>query len=87
MSPGEAARLAEGLTFQLNLQQALRIAAGDSFDPAQASAGLKSWLAGHLGLPDFAALEANLARIQGAVEGVRAGKLGPLSTEQTPPAV
>ncbi len=87
LNAGEAASLAEGLTFQLNLQQALRIAAGDSFDPAQASAGLKSWLASHLGLPDFPALEANLVRIQAAVEEVRARKLGPLSTERPPPAV
>jgi len=87
MSPGEAAILAEGLTFQLNLQQALRIAAGDSFDPEMASAGLKTWLANHLGLKGFSALDSALARIQQAVEGVREGKLGPLSTDQSPSAV
>ena len=81
LSPGEAAILAEGLTFQLNLQQALRIAAGDSFDPALASTGLKGWLANHLGLKDFSTLDSALTRIQLAIEGVRAGKLGPLSTD------
>jgi [glutamine synthetase] adenylyltransferase / [glutamine synthetase]-adenylyl-L-tyrosine phosphorylase len=87
ISPGDAAILAEGLTFQLNLQQALRIAVGDSFDPAKASPGLKTWLASHLGLQDFSALEAGLARIQAGVERVRAGKLGPLSTEPGPSTV
>jgi len=81
LSPGEAAVLAEGLTFQLNLQQALRIAVGDSFDPAQASPGLRRWVANHLGLHDFSAVETTLTRIQAGVERVRAGKLGPLSTE------
>ncbi len=87
LSPGEAAALAEGLTFQLNLQQALRIAAGDGFDPAQASSGLKAFLANHLGLKDFSSLEGALARIQGQVAAVRTRKLGPLSTDGPPPAV
>jgi len=82
LSPGDAADLAEGLTFQLNLQQALRIATGDSFDPAKASTGLKTWLANHLGLKDFSALEARLEAVQSAVETLRLRKLGPLSTEQ-----
>jgi glutamate-ammonia-ligase adenylyltransferase len=87
LSPGEAASLAEGLTFQLNLQQALRIAAGDSFDPAQASPSLKAWLANHLGLKDFSALDARLQAIQQAIEAVRLRRLGPLSTEQGPSGV
>jgi glutamate-ammonia-ligase adenylyltransferase len=87
LSPGEAATLAEGLTFQLNLQQALRIAAGDSFDPGTASTGLKTWLANHLGLKDFSALDARLQAIQSAVEALRLRKLGPLSTEQGPSSV
>jgi glutamate-ammonia-ligase adenylyltransferase len=78
---GEAAVLAEGLTFQLNLQQALRIAAGDSFDPGTASPGLRAWLANHLGLKDFSALEARLGAVQSAVEALRLRKLGPLTTE------
>jgi [glutamine synthetase] adenylyltransferase / [glutamine synthetase]-adenylyl-L-tyrosine phosphorylase len=87
LSPGEAAALTEGLTFQLNLQQALRIAAGDAFDPSQASEGLKAWLANHLGLKDFSALDAALSRIHGQVAAIRARKLGSLSTEQPPPGV
>ena len=50
LAPGEAAILVEGLTFQLHLQQALRIASGDQFEPEAASAGLKAWLANHLGV-------------------------------------
>jgi glutamate-ammonia-ligase adenylyltransferase len=87
LGPGEAATLAEGLTFQLNLQQALRIASGDQFDPAIASAGLKAWLANHLALNDFSALEAKLGRVQAAVAALRTRKLGPLTTEQRPDGV
>jgi glutamate-ammonia-ligase adenylyltransferase len=81
LAPGEAAVLTEGLTFQLDLQQALRIAAGDDFDPAQASEGLMAWLANHLGFTGFSSLEANLFRIQDAVAELRRGKLGALATE------
>ena len=81
LAPGEAAVLAEGLTFQLKLQQALRIASGDQFDPENASAGLKAWLANHLALKDFSALAVRLGQIQAAVASLRTQKLGPLSTE------
>jgi glutamate-ammonia-ligase adenylyltransferase len=87
LGPGEAATLAEGLTLQLNLQQALRIASGDLFDPLAASDGLKAWLANHLGLNDFSALDAKLARVQAAVAELRDRKLGPLTTEQHPDSV
>ena len=87
LAPGEAAVLAEGLTFQLNLQQALRIASGDKFEPDNASAGLKAWLSNHLALKDFSALDAHLSRIQAAVAALRARKLGPLTTEQPPTSV
>ena len=79
LAPGEAAVLAEGLTFQLNLQQALRIASGDKFEPDNASAGLKAWLSNPL--------DAHLSRIQAAVAALRARKLGPLTTEQPPTSV
>ncbi|RYZ09318.1 MAG: bifunctional [glutamine synthetase] adenylyltransferase/[glutamine synthetase]-adenylyl-L-tyrosine phosphorylase [Alphaproteobacteria bacterium] len=81
LSPGDAAVLAEGLSFQLNLQQALRIAAGDGFEPDQASPGLKSWLANHLTMKDFSALHARLDVIQSAVAALRKRQLGPLTTE------
>jgi len=81
LAPGDAAVLTEGLAFQLNLQQALRIAAGDKFEPQNASAGLKAWIANHLTLKDFLALEARLDQIQGAVANLRTRKLGPLTTE------
>ncbi|HVY89221.1 MAG TPA: bifunctional [glutamine synthetase] adenylyltransferase/[glutamine synthetase]-adenylyl-L-tyrosine phosphorylase [Hyphomonadaceae bacterium] len=80
-SPGDAAVLIEGLTLQLNLQQALRIAVGDAFDPTAASGGLKAWLASHLGLKDFSALEARLEQVQAAVAALRTRRLGPLTTE------
>jgi glutamate-ammonia-ligase adenylyltransferase len=87
LAPADAATLAEGLTFQLHLQQALRIASGDQFDPALASPGLKTWLANHLGLKEFSVLEQKLARVQGAVAELRGQKLGPLPTEAPPSRV
>jgi len=63
------------------LQQALRIASGDQFDPSVASPGLKQWLANHLGLKEFFDLDRKLAKVQGAVAELRAQKLGPLTTE------
>ena len=81
LSPADAATLAEGLTFQLHLQQALRIASGDQFDPALASPGLKRWLANHLGLKEFSDLERKLAKVQTSVAALREQKLRPLTTE------
>jgi glutamate-ammonia-ligase adenylyltransferase len=80
-SAGEAALLIDGLSLQLNLQQALRIAAGDKFEPETASAGLKAWLAKHLGFKDFPALAARLREIQDQIAALRTRKLGPLTTE------
>jgi glutamate-ammonia-ligase adenylyltransferase len=87
LGPGEAAVLTEGLTFQLNLLQALRIAAGDGFGPAKASAGLKGWLASHLGFKDFSSLETHLFQLQDKVAAVRTRKLGSLTTEGGPSGV
>ncbi|HEX5008263.1 MAG TPA: glutamine-synthetase adenylyltransferase, partial [Hyphomonadaceae bacterium] len=81
LAPGEAAILTDGLTFQLNLQQALRIAAGDGFEPAKASVGVKAWLASHLGFKDFSALETHLFQLQDKVATLRTRKLGSLTTE------
>ena len=81
LAPADAATLIEGLIFQLHLQQALRIASGDQFDPATASDGLKRWLANHMGLKEFSALDERLSQIQTAVAALRGQKLGPLSTE------
>ena len=87
LAPADAATLIEGLIFQLHLQQALRIASGDQFDPAIASDGLKRWLANHMGLKEFSALDERLSQIQTAVATLRGQKLGPLSTEDEPRAV
>jgi glutamate-ammonia-ligase adenylyltransferase len=87
LAPAAAATLLEGLTFQLHLQQAFRIATGDQFDPGSASPGLRSWLANHLGLKEFSELESRLAEVQGAVAALRNRMLGPLTTDQETPAV
>jgi hypothetical protein len=65
----------------------MRIATGDQFEPGSASAGLKVWLANHMGLKEFSALEARLAALQQAVAALRTQKLGPLSTDQDPAPV
>lgn len=87
LAPADAATLIEGLIFQLHLQQALRIASGDQFEPATASDGLKRWLANHMGLKEFSALDERLSQIQTAVATLRGQKLGPLSTEDEPRGV
>jgi glutamate-ammonia-ligase adenylyltransferase len=81
LTAGEATILRDGLTLQLDLQQALRIATGDGFEPASASEGLKRWLARHLGVKDFASLESLLQRRQADVTVLRTRKLGPLTTD------
>jgi len=81
LAPAEAATLIDGLTFQLHLQQALRIASGDQFDPQTASLGLKSWLANHLGQKEFSTVAARLQQVQAAVAALREQKLGALTTE------
>ncbi len=68
--------LEEALRLQLDLQQALRIAAGETFEPAGASAGLKAWLARLMGAGDFEALENRLTALQAEVVAVRRRKLG-----------
>jgi glutamate-ammonia-ligase adenylyltransferase len=79
--PDEAAVLRAALALQLDLQQALRIAAGDAFAPGRASDGLKRWLAGHVGFDGFEALEAALTHRQAAAAAIRAAKIGPLTTD------
>ena len=81
LNPSETSILRDGLSLQLNLQQALRIAAGDRFDPSTSTAGLKRWLARHVGMADFPALEAILSKRQSEVAALRRLKLGPLTTE------
>ncbi len=80
-SAGEAALLIDGLSLQLHLQQALRIATGDQFEPDTASDGVKGWLAKHLGFKDFPALNLRLQELQREIASLRTRKLGPLTTE------
>jgi len=85
LAPAAAATLIAGLTFQLHLQQALRIATGDQFDPESASSGLKTWLANHLGLKEFSELVRRLEEVQGAVADLRNRLLGRLTTDEDMP--
>ena len=87
LAPADAATLIGGLTFQLHLQQALRIATGDLFEPELASAGLKAWLANHLGFKEFSVLMRRLSETQTAVAALRGAKLGPLATGDDAPPV
>ena len=87
LAPAEAGRLTQALGLQLNLQQALRIAAGDRFAPETASQGLKTWLARHLGFNEFPELAQRLAQVQAEVAGLREARLGPLATDEAPRAV
>ncbi len=72
----EGRTLGNALDLYLDLQQALRIAAGDGFSPDDASPGLKAWLARVMKLPDFAAVDAALVEAQTEVAGIRAARLG-----------
>ncbi len=81
LTEGEASVLRDGLRMQLNLQQALRIAVGDSFEPARASAGLKRWIASHMGSKSFEDVERALVAIQGRVEVLKSVKIGPTATD------
>jgi glutamate-ammonia-ligase adenylyltransferase len=86
-SGDESALLREGLEFQLDLQQALRIASGQTFDPDHASVGLKAWLASVVNANDFDDLLRKLQSIQGKIEELRIRKIGRLATDSGPPAV
>jgi glutamate-ammonia-ligase adenylyltransferase len=81
ISGADAELLLEALELQLNLQQDLRIAAGDAFDPETAGDGLREWLAAHNGAGGFAELEAGLKAVQARIESLRVTKIGPLATE------
>lgn len=72
----EAEALGEGLRLQLDLQQALRIAAGGRFDPDTASPALNAWLVRLMGASDFDALESRLFAAQAKVADIRRQKLG-----------
>ncbi len=72
----ERAVLKGALDLQLDLQQAFRIATGGKFDPAEASPGLRSWLARVVKAPDFDELDRQLAAAQAGVADIRRTKLG-----------
>jgi len=78
---GEAGLLNQALELQLNLQQDLRIAVGDGFEPERATEGLKAWLAEHNGSAGFEALEERLFTLQRGVAGIRRDRIGALPTE------
>ncbi len=80
-SAEEARLLRDALNLQVDLQQALRVAVGDRFEPALAPQVMKDWLAKLVGLSGFEELESLLAQRQDAAAALRQARLGPLSTE------
>jgi glutamate-ammonia-ligase adenylyltransferase len=87
LSADESAVLAAGLELQLNLQQALRIASGPQFEPEQASAGLKAWLADVAGAASFDELAARLGQIHAQIDRLRTVKIGSIATDPGPLSV
>ena len=73
--------LTGGYNLQLNVQQALRIASEDEFNPETTSAGRRAWLAGVLKAESFEALTEELKAAQAAVADVRLQKIGSLATD------
>ncbi|MEZ5937585.1 MAG: bifunctional [glutamine synthetase] adenylyltransferase/[glutamine synthetase]-adenylyl-L-tyrosine phosphorylase [Hyphomonadaceae bacterium] len=79
MTPGDVEILQAALSFQLDLQQALRIAVGDRFDPATASQGMKTWVASMMALESFEAAEETLRAHQSAAAAVRDRRIGAIT--------
>ena len=73
--------LAEAYSFQVNLQQALRIAVSGKFDVEHASNGLQKWLAQTVGESNFSDVNQKLKMYQQKVSEIRAKKIGSLATE------
>lgn len=81
LTQAEADMLDAGYRLQLNIQQALRIASEERFDPMTTTAGQKAWLATVMKAGSFEALSAQLATAQQAIAAIRLKKIGALATE------
>jgi glutamate-ammonia-ligase adenylyltransferase len=71
-----ASTLIRALRLQQTLLQVLRIAVGETFDPARASPGLKQLLARAAAHPDFASLEQHLFAMQAGARAAYESLLG-----------
>ncbi len=80
-SQEEAKSLTSAYELQINLQQALRIATRNNFEPEKASEGMKSWLATTVGMKYFSELEQYLKQSQAEVAQIRMKKIGDISTD------
>ncbi|WP_018996604.1 bifunctional [glutamine synthetase] adenylyltransferase/[glutamine synthetase]-adenylyl-L-tyrosine phosphorylase [Hirschia maritima] len=81
LSLEEAEALEEAYSFQVDLQQALRIAVTGKFDVDQASIGLKKWLTQSVGESSFSEVTEKLKEVQKRVSDIRVEKIGALATE------
>jgi glutamate-ammonia-ligase adenylyltransferase len=70
LSATHASALIEALGLQQNLLQVLRIAVGETFEPARASPGLKQLLARAAGHPQFDSLEQHLFATQATARAI-----------------
>jgi [glutamine synthetase] adenylyltransferase / [glutamine synthetase]-adenylyl-L-tyrosine phosphorylase len=82
LQPEEARLLRDALTFQLDLQQALRIACGKEVRASHLTPGLASWLCALMDARDLPDLAARLAELQSQVVALRELKLGPIATDR-----
>ncbi|MEO0982951.1 MAG: bifunctional [glutamine synthetase] adenylyltransferase/[glutamine synthetase]-adenylyl-L-tyrosine phosphorylase [Pseudomonadota bacterium] len=81
MTDGEVASLMGPLRLMQRLQQVLRLAVGDEFNPDETSAALKRRLAVAADQADFEGVEAALRSAKERVADIRCKKIGPLTTE------
>ena len=68
-------------TYLQSMQQIMRLAVGDSFDPETASSGLKSCLVRATKSADFGAVQARLEELKAEVALMREEKIGLLATD------
>jgi [glutamine synthetase] adenylyltransferase / [glutamine synthetase]-adenylyl-L-tyrosine phosphorylase len=78
-SPEEALVLNDSLRFLQDLQQSIRAACGDAFDPLNATPPMRRWLAQLMGCGDFDALDQRLVAVRGRVSDIRLRRIGALS--------
>ncbi len=81
LSAADAEDLRAGRDLFASLQQILRLAVGDAFDPGEASNGLKRRLVETSNANDFNALTVSLANAKRAVVDIRCKKIGALATD------
>lgn len=78
----EIAVLQSTLRDLLSLQQVLRLAVGERFNPDSASEGLKNRIARVLGSGSFSEASSRLGEGKELVAGIRCKKIGPITTDE-----